>query len=185
MISKELLKEVLLEHREKIIKAKKEDFVFRGKIYQIKKFINIKHAIVITGIRRCGKSVFFSQIINNFFNKFYYINFEDERLADFELKDFNSLYETCIELFGKTNTFFLDEVQNISGWEKWVRRMYDDSFKFFITGSNAKLLNRELATLLTGRHLQFSLFPFNFREVLKFYKFSLKEDDLYFKTQVI
>lgn len=179
MISKELLKEVLLEQERRINSAKKEDFVIRERLNEIKKFIKIRHSIVVTGVRRCGKSVFLSQIINNFFERYYYINFEDERLADFDLEDFNKLYETCIGLFGKTKTFFLDEVQNIDEWEKWVRRMYEDNFKFFITGSNARLLSKELATLLTGRHLQFSIYPFSFREFLNFHKFYSKKDDIY------
>ncbi|MBI5347058.1 MAG: ATP-binding protein [Candidatus Aenigmarchaeota archaeon] len=135
--------------------------------------------LIITGARRSGKSVFLSQIINNFFKKYYYVNFEDERLASFDLKDFNGLYEVCIELFGKTETFFLDEVQNVDGWERWVRRMYDNDFKFFITGSNARLLSKELATLLTGRHIQFTIFPFSFREYLCFHNVNFEKQDLY------
>src|SRR3989338_3126004 len=179
MISKELLKEILLEQKKRIEEARSKDFVIREKLDEIKKFVGIKNNIIITGVRRCGKSVFLSQIINNFFKNYYYINFEDERLASFELKDFNRLYEILIELFGKHKNFFLDEIQNINGWERWVRRMHENNFKFFITGSNAMLLSRELATLLTGRHLQFSIFPFNFREFLKFYGFELKKDDIY------
>ncbi len=179
MVSKELLKEVLLEQRRKVEFTKEEDFIIREKLSEIKKFSNIKHSIIITGVRRCGKSVFLSQIIDEFFRQYYFVNFEDERLADFDLKDFNELYQTAIELFGKSKTFFLDEVQNISGWERWIRRMYDDGFKFFITGSNARLLSKELATLLTGRHLQISIFPFSFREFLKFRKFDLDKKDIY------
>jgi len=179
MVSKELLKGVLLEQRQRIDKARGEDLVTREKLGEIKRFLKPRHSIIITGIRRCGKSVFLSQIINNFFDNYYYINFEDERLADFELKDFNLLYEVCIELFGRSRTFFLDEVQNVQDWERWVRRMYEDDFKFFITGSNARLLSKELATLLTGRHLQFSIFPFSFKEFLSFYKFHLKREDFY------
>ncbi len=179
MVSNELLKEVLLEQQKRIKSAATEGYVLRENLNEIKKFIKTKHSILITGIRRCGKSVFLSQIINNFFDKYYYVNFEDERLASFDLKDFNKLYETCIELFGKNKAFFLDEVQNIKGWERWVRRMHEDNFKFFITGSNARLLSKELATLLTGRHLQFSIFPFSFKEFLKFYKFELKSEDIY------
>lgn len=179
MISKELLKEVLLEQRRKVEEAKNKDFVLREFLKDIERFVNLKHSIIVTGVRRCGKSVFLSQIIGNFFDKYYYVNFEDERLADFELEDFNRLYEICFELFGKANTFFVDEVQNISGWEKWVRRMYESGFKFFITGSNARLLSKELATLLTGRHLQFSIFPFSFREFLNFHRVQFKKDDIY------
>ena len=179
MMSKELLKEVLIEQQKRLKEAKTKDFVVREALSGIKSFIQIKHSIVITGVRRCGKSVLLSQITNSFFDKYYYVNFEDERLADFELQDFNKLYETCVELFGKASVFFLDEVQNIVGWEKWVRRMYEDNFKFFITGSNARLLSKELATLLTGRHLRFTIFPFSFLEFLSFYKFDFKKNDAY------
>ena len=179
MISRLLLKEIILEHQEKINSSKEEGFVIREKLDEIKELVKLKHSIVITGVRRCGKSVFLSQIINEFFKKYYYINFEDERLSDFDLKDFNMLYETCIELFGKSRVFFLDEVQNIKGWERWVRRMYENNFKFFITGSNARLLSKELATLLTGRHLQLEIFPFSFRETLNFHKVDWKENDFY------
>jgi len=179
MISKAILKEILLEQRKNLEKLKKERFVIREKLSQIKNFVKIKQIIVITGIRRCGKSVFLSQIINKFFKKYYYVNFEDERLSDFTFKDFNLLYEVCIELFGKSKIFFLDEVQNVDGWERWVRRMYDNNFKFFITGSNARLLSREIATSLTGRHLQFSIYPFSFKELLDFYGISVKENDIY------
>ena len=179
MLSKELLKELLLEQQQKIKKSTSEHFIKRDRLDKVKEFIDVRHAIVITGIRRSGKSVFLSQIINNFYDKYYYVNFEDERLADFNLSDFNKLYETCLEIFGSTKVFFLDEVQNISGWEKWVRRMYEDNFKFFITGSNAKLLSRELATLLTGRHLQFSIYPFSFGEFLKFQGLDFDKNDIY------
>lgn len=177
MIDNDLLKEVLLEQKRKIIPEK--DFVIREKLNEIKKFIKIRHSLIITGVRRCGKSVLLSQITAILPNNYYYINFDDERLADFDLKDFNKLYETFIELFGKTNIFLLDEVQNVNNWERWVRRMYEDGFKFFITGSNARLLSKELATLLTGRHLQISLYPFNFKEFLYFHKIEFKKEDIY------
>src|SRR3989338_1555965 len=123
MISKELLKEVLLETYKKI--PKEGEFVEREKIVDVEKFIPLKHTIIITGVRRCGKSTFFSQIMKRFPKGFYYINFEDERLSGFTVNNFNSLYETFIELFGEHKVFCLDEIQNINGWEKWVRRMYE------------------------------------------------------------
>lgn len=180
MISREMLKEILLQQRRRIKEAQGAEFVAREKLEEVRDFVGLKHCIVITGARRCGKSVFLSQVINRFFEEYYYVNFEDERLALFSLSDFNTLHEVCAELFGEAKTFFLDEVQNIAGWERWVRRMYDDNFKFFITGSNANLLSKELATLLTGRHLQFSLYPFSFREFLKFRKLNIKKEDIYF-----
>ena len=177
MISKELLKEVLLEANKKT--AIGGEFVEREKINDIEKFIPLKHTVIITGVRRCGKSTFLFQTMKKFPNGFYYVNFEDERLFGFSVNDFNSLYEVCIELFGERRVFFLDEIQNIDGWEKWVRRMYESGFKFFITGSNARLLSKELATVLTGRHLQVSLYPFSFMEFLKFNSFDFKKEDMY------
>ncbi len=179
MMRKELLKEVLAEQRRRIERLKEEYLVTREKIGEVRSFAGTRHSIVVTGIRRCGKSVLLAEIISSLFEKYYYVNFEDERLAAFGLEDFTRLYEACIELFGECRTFFLDEVQNVVGWEKWVRRMYDDGFKFFITGSNARLLSRELATSLTGRKLQVELFPFSFREFLEFRKFGLKRMDDY------
>jgi hypothetical protein len=179
MVSKEILKRILSEQNEKLEQLKDLEFIIRKKLDEINKFTKTKSIIIITGIRRCGKSVFLSQIINNSFKEYYYINFEDERLSDFNIKDFDKLYETCIELFGQNKVFFLDEIQNIEGWERWVRRMHDNKFKFFITGSNASLLSKELGTKLTGRHLQFLLFPFSFREFLEFKKFYFKRKDFY------
>ncbi len=180
MISREMLKEILLLQQRRVKEVQGFDFVTREKLEDFKDFAGLKHCIIITGARRCGKSVFLSQIIGRFFDAYYYVNFEDERLALFGLSDFSMLYEVCRELFGEAKTFFLDEVQNIAGWERWVRRMYDDGFKFFITGSNANLLSKELATLLTGRHLQISLYPFSFREFLKFKRLSVRKEDIYF-----
>lgn len=178
MMSRELLKEILLQQRRRVKDEQSAGFVIREKLEEIKGFVGLKHCIIITGARRCGKSVFLSHLMGSFKN-YYYVNFEDERLASFGLDDFNALHEVCIELFGKSKTFFLDEVQNIASWEKWVRRMYDANFKFFITGSNANLLSMELATLLTGRHLQFSLYPFSFREFLSFNGFVRSKEDAY------
>ncbi len=179
MISKELLREVLLEQQNRIRLFRNEDMVPREKLAGIRKFVSVKHSIVVTGVRRCGKSVFLSEIMDGFYDRYYYVNFEDERLAGFGLGDFNSLYEVCLELFGPARVFFLDEIQNVPGWERWVRRMYDDGFKFFITGSNARLLSGELATSLTGRHLQLPMYPFSFREFLKFRKFDFRKEDFH------
>ncbi|MBU1204106.1 MAG: ATP-binding protein [Nanoarchaeota archaeon] len=151
----------------------------RDKLDNLKDFIKIKSNIIISGVRRCGKSVFLSQIMDKYFDKFYYFNFEDERLSSFDVMDFNKAYEVLVEVYGRSKVFFLDEVQNIEGWERWVRRLYDKDFKFFITGSNASMLSKELATRLTGRHLSFSIYPFSFKEFLRFKNFKLAKDDFH------
>lgn len=130
--------------------------------------IKTNKVTVISGIRRSGKSTLLKQIAKDL-EGYYYLNFEDERLIDFIYSDFNMLYEVFLENFGKQSTFLFDEIQNIYGWEKFVRRLFNEGHKVFVTGSNAKLLSSELATSLTGRHLKLELFPFSFKEFL-FYK---------------
>ena len=86
----------------------------------------------------------------------------------FQAEDANDLYQMLVETFGERKIFIMDEVQNIPGWEHFVRRFMEMGFKFYIAGSNASLLSRELGTRLTGRYVPIELFPFSFRETLKF-----------------
>jgi uncharacterized protein len=127
-----------------------------------------KEMVVISGIRRCGKSTLLYEIREANVEKNYYFNFDDERLINFQVDDFQLLYEVFIELFGKQSTFYFDEIQNIVGWERFVRRLYDYGNKVYITGSNASMLSRELGTHLTGRYFRKELYPFSFPEFLKF-----------------
>jgi uncharacterized protein len=135
--------------------------------------------VVISGIRRCGKSTLLSQIRNGNKEKDFYMNFDDERLIHFSVEHFQLLHETFIELFGIQKTFYFDEIQNIPGWERFVRRLYDDGYKVFITGSNASMLSRELGTHLTGRYIQTELFPFSFAEFITYKQFTWTESGLY------
>ena len=116
---------------------------------------------VITGPRRAGKSFFSIHTLNRLGN-FGYVNFDDERLASLETEDLNKVLESFYEVYGKFKFILLDEVQNIYGWELFVNRLKRQGFNVVITGSNAKLLSKELATHLTGRHVDVTLFPFSF-----------------------
>jgi len=128
-----------------------------------------RHAVVITGIRRCGKSTLMRTIRNMYYeNDSYSFSFEDERLVGFEAAELNMLFECFLELYGEKSTIFLDEIQNVGGWEAFVRRQQDAGYKFFITGSNASLLGREMGTKLTGRNIRIELYPFSFSEYLNF-----------------
>lgn len=129
--------------------------------------VNLPYAVILSGVRRCGKSTLLRQLIEKT-GKFYYFNFEDPRTVGFEINDFQKLNEIFLELYGDCNYYFFDEIQNIQKWELFVRSMLDKKKKFVITGSNASLLSRELGTRLTGRHLRFELFPFSFKEMLEF-----------------
>ncbi len=165
---KELLKTLLLDQVEQF--KRQEQGIIREALNQIKKHRESSHAVVISGLRRVGKSTLLVQIARKFYSAgdFYYVNFEDERFLQFNADEFNLLYETLLELFGERKTFLLDEIQNILGWEHFIRRMIDQGFKFYLTGSNASLLSRELGTKLTGRYIPIELFPFSFTEFLAF-----------------
>ena len=140
---------------------------------------DLPHAVVVSGVRRCGKSTLLNQIISELYKKgVYYFNFEDERLVDFNVEDFNHLYEVFLELYGEKKVFFFDEVQNVPHWEVFVRRMQGKGCKFFITGSNASLLSKELGAKLTGRNVNVELFPFSFVEFLSFKGFKLSKNGL-------
>ncbi len=124
------------------------------------------HAFIITGIRRCGKSTLLQQINNLTKAPCIYLNFEDPRLAGFDLSDFNRLHQ--LALASQSNTYFFDEIQHIPNWESFVRFRLDEGYNVFITGSNATLLSKELGTKLTGRHISKELFPFSYSEYLLF-----------------
>ena len=129
--------------------------------------LDMPFALVISGVRRCGKSTLLRQLMKKT-KGFYYFNFEDPRAADFGAGDFQKLDEVFVEEFGKRDHYFFDEIQNAERWELFVRALLDRKRRVAITGSNASLLSKELGTRLTGRHLRHELFPFSFREFLAF-----------------
>ena len=98
-----------------------------------------KHAIIITGIRRCGKSTLLNQLISERYPDAFFLNFSDNRLYGFENSDFSRLDEIIAES-GKRDLFF-DELQEVKGWERYVRQKLDEKFHVVITGSNASLLS--------------------------------------------
>ena len=121
-------------------------------------------ARIITGVRRCGKS---TVVQMNFLKKSaFYLNFEDTSLYGFDTKDFEILNE-AIEKFSKENSckyLCFDEIQSVNGWEIFVHRKLEENYLVIVTGSNASLLSWELGTRLTGRHLDYEMFPFSFQE---------------------
>ena len=121
-------------------------------------------ARIITGVRRCGKS---TVVQMNFLKKSaFYLNFEDTSLYGFDTKDFEILNE-AIEKFSKKNSckyLCFDEIQSVNGWEIFVHRKLEENYLVIVTGSNASLLSWELGTRLTGRHLDYEMFPFSFKE---------------------
>lgn len=179
---KSLLREIILEQEKN--RQTVDLGIKRSVLDIVLKQISLSHAVVISGIRRSGKSTLLNQIISNCYEKgVYYLNFEDERLVDFAVTDFNNLYETFLELYGERKVFFFDEIQNVPKWEIFVRRMQDKGCKFFITGSNASLLSKELGTKLTGRCVSIELYPFSFVEFLSFKGYKLQKNALSYTAE--
>jgi len=172
-----LLKKIIVNQAEYI--ANFQSGIKREVLSNVNRFIKQPKAIIISGIRRCGKSTFLRQVMDLLKNDYYYFNFEDEKLLDFTVADFAKLHETFIELYGEKRYFFFDEIQNIPQWERFVRRMVDQGSILFVTGSNASLLSRELGTKLTGRHFDIILYPFSFKEFLDFYGYKIGGKDFY------
>jgi hypothetical protein len=123
-------------------------------------------ALVILGVRRSGKSTLSKQLFLG--EKFGYVNFDDERLLGLKKDDLNVILQIFYELYGSDlDRIVLDEVQLVKGWEPFVSRLRDSN-RVIITGSSSKLLSGELSSSMTGRHIDFLLFPFSFREFLKY-----------------
>lgn len=120
-------------------------------------------AFIITGPRRCGKSILAYMLAQG--KKSAYVNFDDERLI-VEAVELNKVLEALYSLKGEVEYIIFDEIQNIIGWELFISRLLQTK-KIIITGSNAHLLSKEFATYLTGRHIGCVLFPFSFREFIK------------------
>jgi uncharacterized protein len=122
------------------------------------------HVKILTGIRRCGKSTALLQIARKF-PHYNYLSFEDPRLSTFVVNDFFKL-EKIFERIGKSDLFFFDEIQNVEGWERYVRVLQDKKQKVIVTGSNANMLSKELGTALTGRQISLEVYPFSYTEYL-------------------
>jgi len=127
---------------------------------------------VFVGLRRAGKSYLMYQIIKQLLNdghtkdEILYFNFEDERLTDLTTADLD-LIKTCYEeMYDTKPIFFLDEIQNVAYWEKFVRRLADQGYRVYVTGSNAKMLSSDIANTLGGRFMIQHIYPFSFVEYL-------------------
>ena len=127
---------------------------------------------VIVGVRHAGKSYLLYQRVRQLqaagmgWDEILFVDFEDERLAEFQAEDFNNLLEAHLELYGKKPVVFLDEVQNIPYWDKFVRRLADAKYRVYVTGSNAKMLSKDVASTLGGRFFIYDAYPYSLKEYL-------------------
>ena len=170
MIQLEFLREIL-EQQKANISAKDAGM----KRDQLNSLPDIRsHALIVSGIRRCGKSTLLYQLLREPYTNAVYLNFDDTRLYDFEITDFVKL-DQLIKDSGSTILMF-DEIQLIKGWERYIRQKLDEGFQVFVTGSNGSLLSPELGSSLTGRHITKELFPFSYNEYCRFHKLTASPD---------
>ena len=159
--------------------------IIRGEyIKKVTSLAETEQIIVVLGVRRSGKSTIMHQYIKKLINKkvdpkdILYVNFEDARFKDFNLELLNQIYEIYLEYAQPDNKqyIFLDEVQKIKGWEKFARTLHElKKAQVFVSGSNSKLLWGELSSVLTGRHLDLTVYPLEFSEFLMFKKIEVKD----------
>ncbi|MGI6395110.1 MAG: ATP-binding protein [bacterium] len=163
--------------------------VFVEKSQGIKRNIDFKTAlkhkriVVISGVRRAGKSTLLRQFAQKI-DDWHYANFDDERFINFTVDDF----QTMMVIFHKrslSKNIIIDEIQNVKGWERFARRIHDEGYKLFISGSNAKMLSSELGTHLTGRYYKIELFPFSFKEFINFKGLDFETVTTAVKAQVL
>src|SRR3989344_4135119 len=176
MISKDILRQLVTKQKNEL--DLKFETIERDILKEVLQWLNDNRVIILTGVRRCGKSTLLKQLMSRT-KQWSYINFEDERLLDFRAQDFEILNEVFIEVYGPTKIYFFDEIQNVDKFETFVRRLQDEGKKIIITGSNAVLLSKEFGTRLTGRYKAFEVYPFSFSEYLTFKKIETKKEEWY------
>ena len=125
-------------------------------------------AQIVTGIRRCGKSVLCRLALQRAGRPFGYVDFDDEALDGLQASELNDVFEAALEVYGPVDVLYLDEVQDVPAWELFVNRLLRRRIHLVITGSNSKLLFSDLATHLTGRFVSIELNPFSFAEYRRF-----------------
>lgn len=164
-MNRDILKQIIIDQKEMYL-----DNPMISRNYDLEE--NVNYCFV--GIRRTGKSYMMYQQIHNLMNdgisssQIVYVNFEDERLLEIGVDDLNTILEIGIEFSGSKGKpyLFLDEIQNVDGWEKFVRRVADMKYRINITGSNSKMLSKEIASTLGGRFMIVNVFPYSFKEYL-------------------
>ena len=174
-MDKQILKQILRDNQQEVV---------RYKVEPRELIIDDFPCCVLVGVRRSGKSYMLYQQIQQLlingkqWDEILYLNFEDERLENFTAEDFNRLLECHQEMYGKRPMLFLDEIQNIDGWEKFARRMADAKYTIYITGSNAKMLSKEINSALGGRFLTYEVYPYSFKEYVNVHRVSVLPNDL-------
>jgi len=172
MVNKDLIKLLIAEYQRKVTNVRLTE-----RNYAMEDGLNY----VFVGLRRAGKSYLVFQQIQRLLKKgvspdeILYFNFEDDRLANLDINDLDLIKICYEEMYDCKPFFFLDEIQVVPGWEKFARRLADNSYRVYITGSNAKMLSSDVATTLGGRYMIKNVYPFSFEEYLISAGINIKE----------
>ena len=162
MIDKRTLEFILTDQQEELQERADEMLCRRKEAVQVD--LKSRQAQVVIGVRRSGKSTMCYQALQDAGVNYAYADFDDERMVKLEADQLNDVLEILYKIYGDFKYLFLDEIQNVEGWHLFVNRMLRRKMHVIITGSNAKLLSTDLATHLTGRNKEISLYPFSFKE---------------------
>lgn len=179
---KSALRQILIDQQ--IYLSRTEGLIPRD--IDIRGMVDSEEIIVLSGIRRCGKSSLLALIAQQIPGQKLFINFDDIRFSDWSVENFQHIYEIIGELFGPDEkiTLLLDEIQNLPGWERWLNNLYQYRMKTIVTGSNASVLSSELGTYLTGRHRTIRVHPFSFREFLIYHGITAHEPNHLSSAQI-
>ncbi len=165
IMEKNRLRQVIADHRQ--IFDRKDEYLIERDV-NLDYYLKGNEIVIVSGIRRCGKSTLLKMISGLLPGKKLILDFDDIRLIDFTVDNFPDVEDIAYEFSGTGDVmYFLDEIQNVPGWERWVNNLYSKNRKVFLTGSNSKLLSSEISTFLTGRNKVLKLYPFSFREFLR------------------
>ncbi|MDP3433418.1 MAG: ATP-binding protein [Bacteroidota bacterium] len=162
-MNKETAKLLITEYQQKAVEVS-----FQERSYKMEDNLNY----VFVGLRRVGKSYLMFQQIRHLLDaghskeEILYFNFEDDRIASLDTEDLDRIKICYEEMFDCKPIFFLDEIQTVDRWEKFVRRLADQGYRVYVTGSNAKMLSSEIATTLGGRYIIQNVYPYSFPEYL-------------------
>jgi len=171
-----MLKSTVLKQKGEKERLLSLPYIERTKEKEAKKWLDSDLIKVVLGPRRAGKSVFSLMLLKD--KDFAYFNFDDESLPGEDKLDLNELMSELRQAYGETKNILFDEIQNLPKWELFVNRLHREGYNLVLTGSNARLLSKELATHLTGRHIPIQILPFDFSEILRAKQYEVTEEKL-------
>lgn len=171
-----MLKSTVLKQKQEKERLLSLPYIERNKEKEARKWLSSDLIKVVVGPRRAGKSVFSLMLLKD--QPFAYFNFDDESLPGEAKLNLDELMQELQLAYGDTKYVLFDEIQNLPQWELFVSRLHREGYNLVLTGSNARLLSRELATALTGRHIPIPILPFDFKEILRAKNHVVSEDKL-------